>query len=123
MEEAEEATASASNLIKQQTPWFDENDLTGVYHAISPKDSANVVNGVATYGPWELVQYLDSLIYDLWVECASMNGIGLGYGLIMTAGMTRLVLTPFILNSQLVSHKYKLLGPDMDEVTANMKRY
>jgi membrane protein insertase Oxa1/YidC/SpoIIIJ len=97
--------------------------VTGVFHAIKPKDISNIVGGVSTHGPWEFVQYLDSLFYDLWMECANINGMGLGYGLILTAAATRLVLTPFILNSQLISHKYKLLAPDMDEITAAMKRY
>ena len=78
---------------------------------------------MTTYGFWEYVSYLDNVFYGAWMSAADVGGMGLCYGLMATAFATRLCFTPLAIYSQMVGHKMKLLGPDIDEMTSAMKRY
>ena len=88
-----------------------------------PQDFGNLPTGVTTYGPFEYICFLDSFFTDAWMTAADAGGMGLCYGLIATAFATRLCFTPLALYSQMTGHKMKLLGPDVDEMTAASKRY
>jgi len=78
------------------------------------KDIGNIGTGTPTYGFWEYCQYLDTLFYDLWLQCAEPTGLGmgLGMGLIISSFITKGMFTPFIMYSQSVGVKMKLLQPD-----------
>ena len=102
---------------------MDLNDTLGASLSVVPKDLGNLVQGVQTYGFSESFLYYDSLIYDLWINCADFYGLGLGYGLIASALIARGVFAPVIAYSQTVGQKMKLMQPDQDEIMASMKRY
>lgn len=50
-------------------------------------------------------------------------GLGVGTGLLIASFGARLFFLPSIIYSQMVGVKQKMLGPDMDEIQANLKRY
>jgi hypothetical protein len=50
-------------------------------------------------------------------------GMGMGIGLIASSLFTKAIFAPFIIYSQMVGLKMKLLQPDQEEMMANMKRY
>ena len=108
-----------------QLPYYDFNDTAGSFQSILPKDLSNIQTGTSTFGIWEYIIFLDEAFYDLWLACAEPSGLGmgLGMGLILSSFMTKAVFTPFILYSQQVGIKMKLLQPDQDEIMATMKRY
>lgn len=91
--------------------------------SILPKDTSNIIQGVSTYGLWEYVSYLDTTFYSMWIYCADSLGMGMGFGLLASSLFTRTLFTPFIIYSQMVGVKMKLLQPDQEEMMANMKRY
>lgn len=91
--------------------------------SILPKDTSNIIQGVSTYGLWEYVSYLDTTFYSMWIYCAESLGMGMGFGLLASSLFTRTLFTPFIIYSQMVGVKMKLLQPDQEEMMANMKRY
>ena len=62
-----------------------------------PKDVDNLVQGVQTYGFSEGFIYYNSLIYDLWLNCADFYGLGLGFGLIASALIARGMFVPVII--------------------------
>lgn len=74
-----------------------------------PKDLGNVSNGTPTYGLFEYISYLDGVILDSWMTLASTGNMGLTFGLILTTCLTRFVLMPPTLYSQIVGYKMKLL--------------
>jgi len=59
-----------------------------------PKDSSNIAHGVATYGPWEYVVFLDELFYNSWMTAASTGNMGLCFGLLASTFITRLMFMP-----------------------------
>lgn len=91
--------------------------------SILPKDTSNIIQGVSTYGLWEYVSYLDTTFYSMWLYCAESMGMGMGYGLLASSLFTKAIFAPFIIYSQMVGLKMKLLQPDQEEMMANMKRY
>ena len=90
-----------------------------------PKDITNLTIGQPTYGFWEYVSYLDTLFYDLWLQCAEPSGLGLGLGvgLILSSFITKAAFTPVIMYSQMVGVKMRLLAPDNEDLMKSMKRY
>lgn len=105
-----ESTSTSSQIM----PWFDGNDCLGSMHSVLPKDTANIAQGVSTYGPWEYVGYLDDLFYNAWMTAAQTGNMGLCGGLMVTAFATRVAFMPLAIYSQSVGHKMKLLAPDTD---------
>lgn len=101
------------------------NDTLGTFQSLMPKDSSNLVQGNSTYGFWEYVVYLDTTIYDLWIMCAEQQGLGLGLGMgmVISSLITKGVFAPVIVYSQIVGQKMRLMQPDIDEITASVKRY
>jgi membrane protein insertase Oxa1/YidC/SpoIIIJ len=49
--------------------------------------------------------------------------MGLLGGLFITSMLTRTMLAPITIYSQLVGYKMKLMKPDMDDLQAKYKRY
>ena len=117
--------ASQSASQSTQLPYYDFNDTAATFQSLIAKDPSNLTSGTSTYGLWEYISYLDDSFYELWLACAEPSGLGLGLGmgLILSSFMTKAVFTPFILYSQQVGIKMKLLQPDNDEIQASMKRY
>jgi hypothetical protein len=105
------------------TPWFDGNDAFGAFHSILPKDLSNVPQGISTWGGWEYISYLDQLFYNSWIGLAQTGNLGLCGGLVLTALATRLVFMPLTIYSQVVGHKMRLLGPDIEVHSDAVKRY
>ena len=87
------------------------------------KDGGNISTGGSTYGVWEYISYMDGVVFESWLSLSQSTGLGMGAGLLLTAAATRLAFVPIGMYSQITSYKLKLLQPDMDEITANMKRY
>lgn len=83
------------------------------------------MQGQPTYGFFEYIAYCDDICYDLWLICAESHGLGLGLGmgLIVSSFITKSVFVPFLIYSQSVGVKMKLLQPDNDELIASMKRH
>ena len=71
---------------------------------------------MSTYGLWEYITYMDSLIFDSWVNIAQSTGWGMCGGLIVTAACTRLLFVPLGIYGQTIGYKMKLLAPDVDEM-------
>ena len=88
-----------------------------------PKDLGNLPTGTSTYGVWEYVTYVDTLIYSSWIQTAAMNNMGLCGGLIITAAATKAIFLPFQLYSQILAYKMKLLAPDQEDSMAIIKKY
>jgi hypothetical protein len=82
-----------------------------------------IVLQVSTYGLWEYVSYLDTTFYGMWMYCAENIGMGMGFGLVASSLFTKAIFAPFIIYSQMVGLKMKLLQPDQEEMMANMRRY
>ena len=59
----------------------------------------------------------------MWIYCAETMGMGMGVGLIASSLFTKAVFTPFIVYSQMIGVKMKLLQPDQEDSMASMKRY
>ena len=78
----------------QEMPYFDSNDTFNVMEALSPKDMANVPTGISTFGFSEYVMFLEDSFLDLWMACSQVGGLGLGWGLIMSALSTRAIFVP-----------------------------
>jgi hypothetical protein len=85
---------------------------------------ANLATGQPTYGIFEFLNYLDTLVLDLWMACSEPTGLGmgLGFGLIVCSVITKSIFAPIILYGQSVGIKMRLLAPDSDEMMANIKR-
>ena len=88
-----------SNAFVAQTPWIDENDTMGAFASSLAKDTGNLPTGVSTYGPYEYICYLDNSFYEFWMTAADAGGMGLCYGLMLTAFTTRVFLGPIALYS------------------------
>ena len=67
------------------------------------------MNGVSTWGGWELLVYLEDVFYDTWLYTANEVGLGLGMGLLFTSFAVKFVFTPLIVYSQMTGYKFKLL--------------
>lgn len=90
--------------------------------SILPKDTSNIIQGVSiryfikikvsTYGLWEYVSYLDTTFYGMWMYTAESMGMGMGFGLLASSLFTKAIFAPFIIYSQMVGLKMKLLQPD-----------
>ena len=91
-----EAAASSKTETLSELPFMDLNDTLGASMSVFPKDLGNLVQGVQTYGPSEAFLYYDACIYDLWINCADFYGLGLGYGLIASALISRGMFSPLI---------------------------
>ena len=74
--------------------WIDSNDTLNTLTSILPKDLSNVVHGVQTYGFSETLLYTETAIYELWLLFAEQGGVGLGFGLLGSAFLTRLIFVP-----------------------------
>lgn len=91
-------TEAASSKVDGLTelPFMDINDTLGAFMSVIPKDVDNLVQGVQTYGASEAFLYYDACIYDLWLGCADFYGLGLGWGLIASALISRGMFAPII---------------------------
>ena len=83
------ATDSANDIM-----WIDQNDSFNSLLSVMPKDLNNIVHGVQTYGFSESLIYTETAIFDLWLMFADDLGMGLGFGLLGSAFITRLVFIP-----------------------------
>ena len=79
--------------------WMDSNDSLGATMAYASKDVDNLVQGIQTYGFSESLIYYESLIWDCWQFFAEAQGMGMGFGLIAAALVTRGMFAPFIIYS------------------------
>ena len=77
--------------------WMDSNDSLGSTMAYAAKDVENLIQGIQTYGFSEALVYYESIIYDLWMFFAETQGIGMGFGVIMTSLLTRAMFAPVII--------------------------
>lgn len=109
--------------MNKELPFVDDTDTLGTLMAVLPKDTSNVVQGISTYGLWEYVSYLDTTFSGMWMFTAENLGMGMGIGLVASSLFTKAIFAPFIIYSQMVGLKMKLLQPDQEELLANMKRY
>ena len=96
--------------------WVDSNDTLNSLTSVLPKDMSNIVQGIQTYGPFEFLLYSEKVIYEFWIMLAEDAGCGMGLGLLSTALLARLAFTPFVIYSQQMGLKMKLLQPDMEEI-------
>jgi membrane protein insertase Oxa1/YidC/SpoIIIJ len=89
------------------------------------KDPSNLPVGTPTFGFWEFLSYTDTALYDWWMLCAEPHGLGLGlgWGLIVSTLTMRALFVPSLMYSQITGFKMMLLKPDVDEMTASVKRY
>jgi hypothetical protein len=80
---------------------------------------------------WEYISYLDTLFYDMWINCADIGGMGLGLGLIITSLLTKSIFAPVIIYSVIIlieSHaSINLLiiangGHENEVITARFRR-
>lgn len=69
------------------------------------------------------MSYLDTTFYGMWMYTAESMGMGMGFGLVASSLFTKAIFAPFIIYSQMVGLKMKLLQPDQEEMMANMRRY
>ena len=73
---------------------MDGNDTPLAMQANLLKDTGNIPQGVSTYGIWEYIGYMDTIILDTWMNVAQGMGFGMCGGLIITAAATRLIFVP-----------------------------
>ena len=92
-----------------QLPYFDCNDLFDAGHLMVAKDLGNLASGTPTYGIFEYVCFLDDTFFNAWMTMSEINSMGLCFGLMSTAFITRLLFVPGNVYSQMVGHKMKLL--------------
>jgi len=95
--------------MDKEIPYMDDTDTLASLMSILPKDTSNIVQGVSSYGLWEYVSYLDTTFYGMWTYCAESLGMGMGIGLIASSLFTKAIFAPFIIYSQMVGLKMKLL--------------
>lgn len=79
--------------------WVDTNDSMNSMLSVLPKDMNNLVQGVQSFGFSEALLYTETQLYEFWLLCAEDCGMGLGYGLLASAFITRLFFTPPIIYS------------------------
>jgi hypothetical protein len=123
-ETSSQVTSSLTSKPIESLPYFDLNDTACAFQSVIPKDVANLATGQPTYGIFEYINYLDNLLFDLWMVCSEPTGLGmgLGFGLIVSSMISKSVFAPIILYGQSVGIKMRLLAPDSDEMMANIKR-
>jgi len=83
-----------SHSHKDELFWIDSTDSVGAFNGILLKDSANLPQGVSTYGPCEYLAYMDDLIFSSWISCAQYGGMGMCGGLVLTALASRAIFIP-----------------------------
>ena len=121
----EEIDADSSNFLDGQVlpsslkagnvdelMWMDANDSMGTTMSLASKDVDNLVQGIQSYGFSEALVYYETLTYDTWMFFAETQGMGMGFGLISAALACRVIFAPFIVYSQTLGMKMKLLQPD-----------
>ena len=79
--------------------WLDSNDTLNTFVSMLPKDPSNVMSGVHTYGASELMIYMDTYLYDMWLMFADNYGLGIGVGLLAASFSSRLIFAPLIIYS------------------------
>lgn len=51
-------------------PMFDSADSLGAFQSIVPKIGENLPTGKSTYGFWESISYIDTLVFDSWMAAS-----------------------------------------------------
>ena len=115
----ESSTATSGEVM----PYFDSGDSLGALQSIVPKVAENLPTGKSTYGFWESISYIDTLVFDAWMAASQVGSVGMCGGLLAVSLGSRLIFVPLQLYQQILGWKMKLLAPDMDIIQANTKRY
>ena len=90
-------------------PYLDSNDMLDSSFSVIPKDIGNLATGNPTYGLFEYIVFLDDTFFNAWMTISELGSMGLCFGLISTAFITRLLFIPTNVYSQMIGHKMKLL--------------
>lgn len=51
-------------------PFFDSSDNLGALQSIVPKVAENLPTGKSTYGFWETISYIDTVVFDSWMAAS-----------------------------------------------------
>lgn len=69
-EEDSKISQTESNLSGEIMPYFDSVDNLGAFQSIAPKVAENLPTGKITYGFWESISYIDTLVFDAWMAAS-----------------------------------------------------
>ena len=98
------------------------SDALATIQSSLPKDLSNITTGVSTHGLSEFLTFYNDTIFHFWMTLANGN-VGYFGGLVIVSLVYRMIFFPASLYSQLIGYKMKLMRLDMEEFTANIKRY
>jgi len=62
--------------------------------SVIPKDIGNLPTGNPTYGIFEYITFLDDTFFNAWMELSQVGNLGLCFGLVATAFLTRILFVP-----------------------------
>ena len=99
-----QSAASVSEKATEMTNsnemmFMDANDSMGSTVSYLSKDLDNLVQGIQTYGFSEALLWYETQINDLWIFFAEAQGMGMGFGVIAAALVSRAIFAPIIIYS------------------------